>query len=94
MFIHSFQALLLASLEQKEAPSEISREYKGYTDVFLPDQTMELLEKTEINKSAIALVEMQQSPYSLIYNFSFVELKILTIYIKIYLKGGFMQAKK
>ena len=47
---------------------------------------MELFKNTNINKYAIKLIEVTQSPYGPIYAFSLVKLEILKIYIKIHLK--------
>ncbi len=51
---------------------------------------MELSENTCINKHAIELIEEKQSPYKPIYTLSPVELETLIVYIKTYLKTGFI----
>ncbi len=55
---------------------------------------MKLSENTNINKYAIELIEGKQPPYGPIYALSLVELETLKIYIKTYLKNGFIQPSK
>ena len=55
---------------------------------------MELLKNTGINKHAIKLHDAKQPPYRQIYILALVELETLKIYIKTYLKTGFISSSK
>ncbi len=51
---------------------------------------MELPKNTVMNKHVIELINEKQPFYASIYALSLVELKMLKIYIKTYLKTGFI----
>ena len=55
---------------------------------------MKLFENREINKHAIKLIDGKQHFYKPIYILSLIELETLKIYIKTYLKTGFIQPSK
>ena len=55
---------------------------------------MELLKNTEMNEHTIELIDSKQLSYGLIYIFSLMELETLKVYIKTYLKTGFIQSFK
>lgn len=94
MSIYPSRNPLLSTLQQKNALSEICREYKKYINLFLPDLAIELPENTGINKHEIELVEGKKSLYGPIYSLGPVELEILRMYIKTYLKTGFIRPSK
>lgn len=62
--------------------------------MFFFDLVMELPEHTGMNKYAIMLMNNKQFFYLLIYIICPVELEILKIYIKTYLKTRFIQFYK
>ena len=72
----------------------IPLEYADYADVFTPNLAMKLPENTGINKHAIELLKVKQSPYDPIYSLGPVELETLKAYIETYLKTGFIWPSK
>lgn len=62
--------------------------------MFLFDLTIKLPKNIGINKDAIKLKEGKKSSYRPIYKLKPVKLKILKIYIKIYLKTEIIQSFK
>lgn len=65
--------------------------YFGYTNVFLSELTIKLLEYININNHAIKLEKDKQLFYSSINSLGPVKLKILKIYIKTNLANGFIR---
>ena len=90
MTMHPLQAAQITVLKQDEAFIKVSSKYTNYADVFFFNLAMELPENTGINKHTIKLQDGKQLPYRLIYSLGQVELKTLKIYIKTYLKAGFI----
>lgn len=78
------------TLEQNKTLIEVSPKYVDYVDMFLFDLAIELSENIDINRYAFKLEEGKQ----LIYSLGLVELETLKIYIKTYLKIGFIQSSK
>ena len=69
-------------------------EYADYTDVFLPDSTVELSEHIGINNHVIDLIIDKQPLYGPIYSLKPVELKTLKTYIETNLANGFIRPSK
>ena len=90
----SFQAPLLAALQQNKASTEIPPEYANYADVFSPNLAMELPENTGINEHTIELIKGKQPSYGSIYSLGPVELETLSAYIETHLKTGFIRPSK
>lgn len=90
MSIEPFWLPLLATLQQKKTLSEISRDYKKYTNVFSTDLVIKLPENMGMNEHVINLVESKQLLYRSIYNLSLVKLETLKMYIKTHLKTRFI----
>lgn len=80
----------VAILNQKKAPTKILVKYLDFSNVFLVKKALVLLEQTELNEYVIELKNGKQPPYRPIYSSKPVELKTLKIYIKNYLKTGFI----
>ncbi len=92
--IHLLWAAQIATLQWDKATIEIPAKYFDYTDIFSSDLAIKLPENTSMNKHAIKLIKRKQPPYGPIYTLSLVELEVLKIYIKTYLKTGFIQPFK
>lgn len=88
--IHPSWTYLLAALQQNKTFIQILPEYANYADVFFIHLMIKLSEITSINKHAIELFESKQPSYRLIYIVNPVDLETLKIYIKTYLKTGFI----
>ena len=73
---------------------KIPAEYLDFSDAFLEEKTLMLLEITGLNKHAIKLQESHQLSYELIYSLGQVELKTLKIYIETNLANGFTWPSK
>lgn len=73
---------------------KVPSKYLKYTNIFLFDLAIELLENTDINEHAIKLVKGKQLFYGLIYSLALVELETLKIYIETYLKTRFIWPSK
>ena len=69
-------------------------EYSDFSDVFLKEKALILLERIELNQHAIKLQEDEQLYYGPIYSLCLVELKILKTYIEINLANGFILPSK
>ena len=65
-----------------------------FTNVFLKEKALVLLERTELHEHVINLEHDKQPPYGPIYSLGLVKLKILKTYIKTHLKTGFIQPFK
>lgn len=65
-----------------------------YIDILPSDFAIELLKNKSINAYIIKLVEVKQPSYGFIYALTLVKPKTLKIYIKIYLKTGFILPSK
>ena len=90
--IHLDRAAQIASLLTEEV--KISDEYSDFTDVFLEEKALVLLERTELNEHAIDLEDGKQPPYGSIYSLSPMKLETLKTYIKTYLKTRFIRPFK
>lgn len=90
MIVYSIRIFLLATLKKNKALTEVPMEYSNFTDVFLPDQRIDILDYNRINEYAIKLVKDKPLLYSLIYTLSPIELKTLKMYIKTNLKTAFI----
>ena len=64
--------------------------YSDYSNIFLTENAIKLLENIEINKHAINLEEGKQPLFRSIYSLRPIKLKILKIYIKTNLANGFI----
>ena len=73
---------------------KISAQYSDFSDVFLEEKALVLLEITNLKQYAMKLQEGQQPFYWLIYNLGPVELKMLKTYIKINLANNFIRSLK
>ena len=73
---------------------KIPDEYSDFSDVFIKEKALVLLEHTELNEHAIDLEDGKQLRYGPIYSLRPVELKTLKIYIKTHLKTGFIRPSK
>ena len=78
----------IASLFNKK--DKIPDKYLDFVNVFLEKKTLVLLERTKLNKYTINLEDGKQPPYGLIYSLGPIKLETLKIYIKTYLKTGFI----
>ena len=94
MLVHAEKQAQVRALLFDEAPTEVLAEYSDYSDVFLAENTAELLENTGINEHAIELEEGKQPPFGPIYSLGSVELEILKTYIKTNLANGFIRPSK
>ena len=72
----------------------ILNKYSDFSDVFLEKKALVLLEQTELNKYTIKLKRDKQLSYRPIYSLSSVQLETLKMYIKTYLKTGFIWSSK
>ena len=86
--IHLDRAAQIAFLLTEEV--KIPDEYSDFTDVFLEEKALVLLERTELNEHAINLENGKQPPYGPIYSLGLVELETLKTYIETHLKTGFI----
>ena len=77
-----------------EAFTEIPAEYSDYSNVFLAENVVKLLENTEMNEHAIELEKDKQPLFGLIYSLSPVELETLKTYIETNLANGFIRLFK
>ena len=87
------QAQIKAQVEAlifNEAPTKVSTKYSDYSNVFLVENAIELLENTGINEHTIKLEKGKHPFFRPIYSLRLVELKILKIYIKTNLANGFI----
>ena len=94
MPVHSKKQIQVGALLFDEALIEVPAEYSDYSNIFLAENAVELLENTEINEHAIKLEEGKQPPFGLIYSLEPVELETLKTYIKINLVNGFIRSFK
>lgn len=93
MPIYSFWAAKLAFLLTNKALIKILFKYLEYTNIFLTDLAIMLLEHNGMNDYIIKLVN-NKKPYGPIYNLGPVKLETIKIYIKNNLKTGFIQPSK
>ena len=89
---HTNRKTQIASLLTEEV--KIPIKYSDFTDVFLDKKALMLPEHTKLNEYAINLKNCKQPPYGPIYSLGLMELKTLKIYIKTYLKTGFIWPSK
>lgn len=73
-----------------KAPIKVLPEYLNYTNIFLFDLAMELLENINMNKNTIKLVKSKLPPYGPIYGQKTVGLETLKTYIETHLKTRFI----
>ena len=88
MAIHPAKETQIASLIAKKM--QILSKYSDFSDVFLEEKALILLEITALNQHAIKLQENQQPPYRPIYSLGPVELETLKTYIKTNLANSFI----
>lgn len=69
----------------------ILSEFAYFANIFSLNLAIKLLEYTKINNYIIKLINAKQSFYKPIYCHKPIELEILKIYIKIYLRKGFIK---
>ena len=92
MAIHPARKAQIALLVAKEV--KIPTKYLDFSNVFLEEKALILLEVTKLNQHAIKLQEDQQPPYRPIYSLSIVELETLKTYIETNLANDFIQPSK
>ena len=92
MTIHPAKKAQIALLVAKKV--KISTKYLDFSDVFLEEKALILLEATKLNQHIIKLQEDQQLSYRLIYSLGPVELKTLKTYIKTNLANDFIWPSK
>ena len=88
MTIYLAQKTQILSLITKEVI--VLLKYTDFANVFLNKLAKVLLEKTDINKHTIKLLNNKQLFCRLIYGLGLVKLKTLKIYIKIKLSNSFI----
>ena len=93
-YINVSNLVQIAALYQNKALIEVLPKYVNYTDIFLFDLVIELLENRNINKYAIELQKSKQPEYRQIYSLGPVKLEILKTYIKTHLKTTFIWPSK
>ena len=69
-------------------------EYSNYSNVFLVENIVKLLENNKMNKYTIKLEKDKQLLFSPIYSLGLVKLKILKTYIEINLANSFIWLSK
>ena len=74
---HPLEIAEIAALQGDKALTKIWTKYSNYTDIFLFDLIMELLENTDMNENVIELIEGKRQSYEPIYTLSLVELETL-----------------
>lgn len=84
--IHLNKKAQIASLLIKKV--KIANKYLDFTNLFLEKKALVLSEYIKLNEHAIDLKNSKQPPYRPIHSLDLIELDILKIYIKIYLKTG------
>ena len=94
MPVHSKKQAQVGALLFNKAFTEILAEYSDYSNVFLAENIIELLENTGINKHTIKLEEGKQLPFGLFYSLGPIELETLKTYITTNLVNGFIQPSK
>ena len=77
-----------------KALTEVSAEYSNYSNIFLAENTIKLLENTGINEHTIKVEEGKQLFFEPIYNLGSIKLEMLKIYIKTNLANGFIRPSK
>lgn len=70
--------------------NSVSKEYTNFLDIFFKKSMVIFLNCLNINKYTINLELSKQSPYRLIYNLGFIELKTLKTYIEANLINKFI----
>lgn len=94
MAIYPSQIAQIKLLKANKALTTIFTKYFDYTNIFLSEFIIELLEYTNINNHVIKLENNKQPSYSLIYSPKPVRLEILKVYIKINLANSFIKSFK
>ena len=94
MLVHSKKQAQVGALLFHKAPTKVLAEYSNYNNVFLVENTAELLENTGMNEYSITLKKGKQSPFGPIYSLKLVELETLKTYIKTNLANGFIRSFK
>ena len=92
ILIHPARKAQIALLIAKEV--KIPIDYSDFSNVFLEEKALVLLEITYINQHAIKLQKDQQLSYRPIYSLGLVKFKTLKTYIKTNLVNGFIQPSK
>ena len=100
MLVHSEKWAQIQDIAQvktllfAEIFTKVPAEYFNYSNIFLAENTAELLEKTKINEHAIKLEESKQPPFKPIYSLGPMEFETLKTYIKTNLANGFIWPSK
>lgn len=92
--IHPFQAAKLVLLLVNKTLIKIPFKYSDYSDVFLSNLAVKLLEHIGINDHIIKIEADKHLLYGLINSLGPMELETLKTYIEIYLKPRFIQVSK
>lgn len=61
--IHALRTVQIAALKQNKVPTKVVVKYLEFSNVFLAEKTLLLLEQTELNNQAIKLKNNKQLPY-------------------------------
>lgn len=91
---HPAQISHIAALQWDKISTKISVEYADFSDLFSSNFVIELSDNTGTNKHAIELAKKKQLFNGSMYALNSVELETLKIYIKIYLKTGYICLSK
>lgn len=94
MTIYLLQTAEIAALKQNKASSQVWVKNSDFSDDFLVEKTLVLLEQTKLNKHIIKLKDEKQSFYRPIYNLRLVELETLNMYLETHLKTSIIQSSK
>ena len=94
MPVHFKKQAQIRALLFNKALTEILAEYSDYSNVFLVENTTELLKNTGINKFAIKLEKSKQPFFKSIYSLGPIELEILKTYIETNLANNFIRLSK
>lgn len=84
----------IAFLKQNKASTEVLPKYLDFADIFLEKKILMLPKQKNFNKHVIKFKSNKQPFYKPIYSVRLIKFKTLKVYIKIYLKPGFIQLFK
>ena len=73
MLVHSKKQAQVGAPVFDKAPTKVLAEYSDYSNVFLAENVVELLENTLINEHAIKSEENKQPPFGSIYSMGPIE---------------------
>ena len=94
MPVHSKKQAQVGALLFNKTFTEVPVEYFDYSNVFIAENAVELLEIIGINEHAIELEEDKQLLFGPIYSLEPIELETLKIYIKTNLANNFIRLFK